>query len=305
MAPMAGITDLPFRLLCKKYGCALTYTEMVSAKGLYYKDKKTGNLLTTVPEEDPVAVQIFGSEPQIISEVIKEYLNNMTFKIIDLNCGCPAPKITKNGEGSALLKKPQLIGEIIYSMVKAANKPVTLKVRSGWDESSINTVEVARIAQQAGASAITVHPRTREQYYGGNSNWNIIKEVKSNVSIPVIGNGDVKNYDEAITLFDISQCDGIMIGRGALGNPWIFEQLLLKNSTAVSPEIRILTVLDYMDDMLKIKPEHVVVKEIRKHISWYIKSLKNAAELRNKVNRCDDIYEIRNMLIKFYKEYSI
>ncbi|MFZ7131004.1 MAG: tRNA dihydrouridine synthase DusB [Eubacteriales bacterium] len=305
MAPMAGVTDLPFRLLCKEQGCALTFTEMISAKALYYEDKKTKKLLATKPEEGSVGIQLFGKEPKIISQVIKHAINYLPFDLIDLNCGCPAPKITKNGEGAALLKEPHLIGEIIYQMVKVSYKPVTLKIRCGWDEKNMNAIEVAKIAEDAGARAITVHARTREQFYSGKSNWKVIQEVKNSVNIPVVGNGDVKNYNDAKSLFKMTHCDGIMIGRSALGNPWIFQELITGRSQNIDIINRIDTIIRQLTSMLTIKPEYIVVGEIRKHIAWYTKGLNNSSELRNRINKIVDLEDIILTLRKFAEDYRI
>jgi len=225
LAPMAGITDIPFRLLCKEQGCGLTYTEMVSAKGIYYNDEKTKKLTAVDAAEGKVALQIFGSDPVIMAKVT-EQLNDSDACIIDINMGCPTPKITKNGDGCALMRQPELVGKIVREVSKASVKPVTVKIRKGWDENRINAVEIARIAEENGAAAITVHGRTREQFYSGKADWSIIREVKQSVSIPVIGNGDVFTPEDARRMFEETNCDAIMIGRGAQGNPWIFRKII-------------------------------------------------------------------------------
>lgn len=301
LAPMAGVTDLPFRLLCKEQGSSLMYTEMVSAKGLYYGDKKTKSLMQTVDQEKPIGIQIFGSDPKIMGQVVKEQINNMDFALIDINAGCPAPKIVKNGDGSALMKNPQLLGELVYAVVKESIKPVTVKIRSGWDEDHINAVEVAKIIEEAGASAVTVHGRTREQFYSGKSNWNVIKRVKEELRIPVIGNGDIKSYKDAISLLDSTRCDGIMVGRGSLGNPWIFSMLINRSEKCPSPQEKIQTAIRHMEMLLEIKPETVVMGEIRKHIGWYTKGLQGSAEIRNQINQTLSSIEVKKLLINYMK----
>lgn len=301
LAPMAGVTDLPFRLLCKEQGCSLVYTEMISAKGLYYGDKKTRSLMETLDEEKPIGIQIFGSDPKIMAKVVKEQINDMTFALVDINAGCPAPKIVKNGDGSALMKNPELLGEIVYAVAKESRIPVTVKIRSGWDETNINAVEVAKIVEEAGANAITVHGRTREQFYSGKSNWDIIKRVKEQLQIPVIGNGDIKSYKDAVSLLDSTKCDGIMIGRGSLGNPWIFSMLINQSERNPSPQEKIQTAIRHMEMLLEIKPEKVVMGEIRKHIGWYIKGLQGSAEIRNQINQTLSSTEVKDILINYIK----
>ncbi|WP_303864944.1 tRNA dihydrouridine synthase DusB [Alkalibaculum bacchi] len=301
LAPMAGVTDLPFRLLCKEQGCSLMYTEMISAKGLYYGDKKTRSLMETLDEEKPIGIQIFGSDPKIMAKVVKEQINDMTFALVDINAGCPAPKIVKNGDGSALMKNPELLGEIVYAVAKESRIPVTVKIRSGWDDTHINAVEVARIIEDAGANAITVHGRTRAQFYSGKSNWDIIKRVKEQLQIPVIGNGDVKSYKNAISLLDSTKCDGIMIGRGSLGNPWIFSMLVNQCEKCPSPQEKIQTAIKHMEMLLEIKPEKVVMGEIRKHIGWYTKGLQGSAEIRNQINQTLSSVEVKDLLINYMK----
>lgn len=301
LAPMAGITNLPFRLLCKEQGCSLVYTEMISAKGLYFEDKKTKELMKTVEKEKPIGIQIFGSDPQIMSEIVKKYINLSSFDLIDINFGCPAPKIVKNGDGAALLRRPQLIGEIIHNVVKVSEKPITIKIRTGWDNDSINAVEVAKISQQAGANAITVHGRTREQFYTGRADWSIIKQVKNNVDIPVIANGDVTCVEDVKNIENTTSCDGVMIGRAAMGNPWIFDEVStdkISSNKIISYNDKINMAIRHMEMMLSIKPEKVVLGEIRKHISWYTKGLRNSTVIRNSINKTNSCSEIRDILIR-------
>jgi len=292
LAPMAGVTNLPFRLMCVEEGCRLTYTEMVSAKALYYNDKKTLELLETTGEDRPCGVQIFGSDPHIIYDVIKTKINGMDFELIDINAGCPAPKIVKNGEGSALMKNPELMREILERAVEASDKPITLKIRAGWNEDQTNAVEIAKIAEEAGAAAVTVHGRTREQFYSGKADWEIIKKVKDSVAIPVIGNGDVDSRRSAQRMIESTGCDGVMIGRAALGNPWIFNS---SQKEKVTDEQRIGKCRSYFIELLKSKPEKVALGEIRKHASWFTKGVRGSGDFRNKINKSicvDEVFEL-------------
>ncbi len=303
LAPMAGVTDMPFRILCKEQECGLVYTEMVSAKGMHYDDDKSNKLTLMHEIEKPGAVQIFGSDPTIMAEVT-EKLNASDAAIIDINMGCPAPKITKNGEGSALMKNPQLIAEIIRAVAAASQKPVTVKIRKGWDESLINAVEIARIAEENGASAVAVHGRTREQYYSGKADWDIIRRVKEAVSIPVIGNGDVTGPKEARKLLEETKCDAIMVGRGAQGNPWIFKKIVrfLEDGTIVpdpSPEEKIDTIIRHMNMLIELKGERTGILEMRSHIAWYIKGMRDAAYTKQKIFQMTDKEEIISLLKSF------
>lgn len=310
LAPMAGVTDLAFRLICKELDAGLVYTEMVSSKGLYFEDNKTQDLMAIEERERPVALQIFGSDPNIMNKITVEKLNEREdIDIIDINMGCPTPKIVKNGDGSALMKNPILAGEVTRAVVKASNKPVTVKIRMGWDSSSINAIEVAKILEDAGAAAVTIHGRTREQFYTGTANWDIIKEVKKNISIPVIGNGDVFEPEDGKRMIDETGCDAIMIGRGSRGNPWIFKRTvaLLKNGEKMQAppnSEKIKTCIKHFDILCSIKGERVAVKEMRKHIAWYIKGMRNSAEMRNKINTISTRTELVEQLNKFAESIS-
>ncbi len=303
LAPMAGVTDMPFRVLCKEQECGLVYTEMVSAKGMHYDDDKSNKLTLMHEIEKPGAVQIFGSDPTIMAEVADK-LNASDAAIIDINMGCPAPKITKNGEGSALMKNPELIAEIIRAVVGASQKPVTVKIRKGWDDSRINAVEIARISEENGASAVAVHGRTREQYYSGKADWDIIRQVKEAVSIPVIGNGDVTGPREAQKLLEETQCDAIMVGRGAQGNPWIFKKIVrfLEDGTIIpdpSPQEKIETIIRHMNMLIDLKGERTGILEMRSHIAWYIKGMRDAAYTKQKIFQMTDKEEIISLLKSF------
>ncbi|NMF05327.1 tRNA dihydrouridine synthase DusB [Clostridium beijerinckii] len=307
LAPMAGVTDISFRGLCKEMGCGLVYTEMVSAKALYYGSENTQTLLRIADEEKPVAAQIFGREPDVMARICEEYLNNREdICIIDINMGCPAPKIVKNGEGSALMKEPELAYDIVRTIKKVSTKPVTVKFRKGFDEDNINAVEFAKGMEQAGADAIAVHGRTRKQMYQGKADWDIIKRVKDSVSIPVIGNGDVFSPEDAIRMKRTTNCDGIMIARGSQGNPWIFRQINnLLNGEAiqeVSDNEKIEMCIRHYELAIKYDGEFKAIREMRKHASWYIKGLPRCTELKNKINTINDSEKVIEALRKYQDE---
>ena len=300
LAPMAGVTDLPFRLLCKEEGCGLLYTEMVSAKAILYNNKNTEELMQVTEGENPIALQLFGSDPEIMAEIAKR-VEERPFDIIDVNMGCPVPKVVNNGEGSALMKNPVLVGKIISAMASAVKKPVTIKIRKGFDDNSVNAVEIARIAQESGAAAVAVHGRTREQYYSGKADWDIIAKVKQAVSIPVIGNGDVKSAEDAIRMMDETGCDGVMIGRGSQGNPCIFRQVSHYMKTG---EHLLKPGMDEVKSMIlrhaalqkEYKGEYIGIREMRKHFAWYTAGYPNSAALRNRINYIESFTELEELV---------
>lgn len=304
LAPMAGVTDLPFRLLCKEQGCGLMYTEMVSAKALLYKNRNTKPLLETRPEEEPVAVQLFGSDPEIMSEMALQ-LEEGPYAIIDVNMGCPVPKIVNNGEGSALMKDPKLAEQILTAMVKKLHKPVTVKFRKGFNDSNINAVEFAKMAESCGVAAVAVHGRTREQYYSGKADWDIIRQVKEKVGIPVIASGDIFTPEDAAACLEQTGCDGLMLARGVRGNPWLFHQIreYLEHGTLEakpSREEMVQMILRHARMLIECKGELMAMREMRKHVAWYTAGYPGSASLRRRVNEIEK-YEDLERLIMFSK----
>ncbi len=300
LAPMAGVSDLPFRLLCKEQGAGLVCMEMVSAKAIYYNNQNTEELMAIHPDEHPVSLQLFGSDPDILSEMAKK-IEEKPFSILDFNMGCPMPKIVNNREGSYLMKEPKLAREILTKLVKAVNKPVTVKIRKGFDDNQVNAVEIAKIAEDCGIAAIAVHGRTREQYYSGHADWDIIRQVKEAVSIPVIGNGDVKDFASASALVEQTGCDAIMIGRAAQGNPWIFSEILYQKKRPSGQEI-LDTIIRHGKLQLEYKGEYIGIREMRKHVSWYTTGLPNSAKLRQHINEMETFEQLNEALRLIFLE---
>jgi len=299
LGPMAGVSDLPFRRLCKEMGASLLVTEMVSAKAIYFKNKNTEPLMKIDKDEHPVALQLFGSDPDIIA-LMAAQIENRDFDIFDFNMGCPVPKIVNNGEGSALMKNPKLVEEILSKLVKSVKKPVTLKIRKGFSEDNINAVEIAKIAEASGVSAIAVHARTREQYYSGKADWSIIKAVKSTVNIPVIGNGDVTDGKSAEEMYEYTGCDGIMIARAARGNPWIFREIrdYFCSKTVEKPakDEVIDMILKHCRLQMEYDDEIMAVRKMRKHVAWYTHGMKGSSTLRDRVNHIESYNELEHLL---------
>ena len=304
LAPMAGVSDLPFRLLCKEQGAGLVCMEMVSAKAIYYNNKNTDMLMEIHPEEGPVSLQLFGSDPQIMGEMAKR-IEERPFSILDVNMGCPVPKVVNNHEGSALMKNPKLVEEIVTSLVKSIDKPVTVKIRKGFDDNNVNAVEIAKIAEACGAAAVAVHGRTREQYYSGKADWEIIAHVKDAVKIPVIGNGDVTDIESAQKLVEQTGCDGIMIGRAVRGNPFLFRELVHFEQTgqqcqkATPQEVRE-AILKHAALQIEYKGEYTAVREMRKHISWYSAGYPGSTKLRAKINEMENMDDILAIVEKIF-----
>ena len=303
LAPMAGVSDLPFRLLCQKEGAGMTCMEMISAKAVLYNNKNTESLLAIHPDEECVSLQLFGSDPAIMAEIAKR-IEERPFKILDINMGCPVPKIVNNHEGSALMKNPELVYDIVRAISEAISKPVTVKIRKGFDEDHINAVEVARAAEAGGAKAVAVHGRTREQYYSGAADWSIIKAVKEAVSIPVIGNGDIKCGADARRMLEETGCDGVMVGRAAEGNPFIFREItaFMEGREYTAPTLKEIkeTVLLHADMQLEYKGEFIGIREMRKHLSWYLKGFEGASALRKRINEMETFEELKEIINNIY-----
>lgn len=309
LAPMAGVTDKTYRTICKEMGAGLVFTEMVSSKGLYYEDEKTKKLTSIAEKERPVAIQIFGSDPYVMSEVVKKYINPRDdIDILDINMGCPAPKVVKNGDGAALLKNPPLIKKILKKVVKVSTKPVTIKIRTGWDINNINGIEIAKIAEEEGVSAITVHGRTRDMFYSGKANWEYIGKIKNSVNIPVIGNGDIFEPIDAVNMMEYTGCDGVAIGRGAMGNPWIFKRinLLIEGKDDVKPSNidRINMAIKHLNMVCDIKGEKIGIREMRKHIAWYLKGMRDSNKIKNIINSLESKQEIEKILLNYAQYIS-
>jgi len=304
LAPMAGVSDLPFRLLCKEQGAGMVCMEMISAKAITYGNKKTFALMETLPQEHPVSLQLFGNDPEVMAQAAR-MIEEQPFDILDINMGCPVLKVVGNGEGSALMKDPALAGRIVSAVVSATSRPVTVKIRKGFDDAHVNAVEIAKVCEQAGAAAVAVHGRTREQLYKGEADWEIIRKVKEALRIPVIGNGDVTGPDSAAAMLTQTGCDAVMIGRAAQGNPWIFSQILTARETGTEPEKpsrREISemILRHLSLQIRYKGESIAVREMRKHIAWYTAGLAHSARLRSEVNAAQNVSQLRDLLTSIF-----
>jgi nifR3 family TIM-barrel protein len=307
LGPMAGVSDLPFRLLCREMGAGLVCMEMVSAKAITYKNRNTSMLMEIHESEHPVSLQLFGSEPQVMQQAV-EMIKDRPYDILDVNMGCPVPKVVGNGEGSALMKNPKLIGEIVDALVKVSDRPVTVKIRKGFNDNSVNAVECALAAQEAGAAAVAVHGRTREQYYSGKADWSIIKEVKDALKIPVIGNGDVTDGPGAKRMFEETGCDGVMIARAAQGNPFLFREIKSFFETGCAcdrPSRQEIydTIVRHADLQLRYKGEYIGIREMRKHVAWYTFGMPGSAKFRNQINQMEDMDSLKEVCAKFIYEW--
>lgn len=302
LAPMAGVCDKPYRVLCHEAGAGMTCMEMISAKAIYYKNKNTEEMMEIDPSEGIVSLQLFGSDPDIMAEMAKK-IEDRPFSILDINMGCPVPKVVNNHEGSALMKNPKLVGEIVSKVSSAISKPVTVKIRKGFDEDSVNAVEIARIAQESGAAAVGIHARTRQQYYSGQADWDIIRQVKEAISIPVLGNGDVVGYDSAMAMIEQTGCDGVMIGRAAEGNPWIFTELVEREAgreySGPSKEEVVQMILRHSRMLIECKGEYIGAREMRKHAAWYTKGFTNSARFRGKLNEVENLRDLEILMEEF------
>ncbi len=302
LAPMAGVSDLPFRLLCHEAGAGLTCMEMISAKAIYYRNKATDEMMAIDPNEGMVSLQLFGSDPDIMGAMAQK-IEERPFSILDINMGCPVPKVVNNGEGSALMKNPALAGKIIRAVSSAVSKPVTVKIRKGFDDDHINAVEMAKVAEENGAAAVAVHARTRMQYYSGKADWDIIRQVKEAVTIPVIGNGDVDSYESACRMLDETGCDGVMIGRAAQGNPWIFAELVAKSegrewNKPTREEVAGM-ILRHAAMLIDCKGEYIGSREMRKHAAWYTKGYKGSSQFRGKLNEAESLEDLKRLMDDF------
>ncbi len=303
LAPMAGVSDLPFRLLCHEYGAGLTCMEMVSAKAISYRNKKTFDMLKVDEHEHPVSLQLFGNEPKLLADTVK-FLEEYPFDIIDINMGCPVPKVVKNNEGSALLRNPVLAGKIIESMAGATSKPITVKIRIGFDSENINAVEMAHIAESSGAKAVIVHGRTREQYYEGRANWKEIAKVKSSVNIPVIGNGDIFSAEDMALMEKETGVDGFLVGRGARGNPFIFREMLEFEETGKIDYVPTMeeicdVILRHAKMLIEEKGEYIGIRQMRKHSNWYLAGKRHSAGFRGRLNDISNLRELRELLSEY------